>query len=147
RLMATCECFGVGRVVCGRGQFARVAEIATTLGRDELIVYNGDERGHGGALDRLQELLHAHMSRTYFRQRGEPTVADLDLALTMALGSECDCVIALGGGSAIDAAKAIAGLVTNAGRALDYMEVVGKGQKITRPALPWLAIPTTAGTG
>ena len=51
------------------------------------------------------------------------------------------------GGSAIDAAKAVAGLLSNGGSALDYMEVIGKGQKITRPAMPWIAVPCTAGTG
>jgi alcohol dehydrogenase class IV len=53
----------------------------------------------------------------------------------------------VGGGSAIDAAKAVAGLLPNGGGVTDYMEVVGKGQKITRPAAPWIAVPTTAGTG
>lgn len=47
----------------------------------------------------------------------------------------------------IDAAKAIAGLATNPGDPLDYLEVVGRGQPLTQPALPWIAIPTTAGTG
>jgi alcohol dehydrogenase class IV len=56
-------------------------------------------------------------------------------------------VIGLGGGSAIDAAKAVAGLMTNGGAAIDYMEVIGKGQKITKAAAPWIAVPTTAGTG
>jgi alcohol dehydrogenase class IV len=56
-------------------------------------------------------------------------------------------VIGLGGGSAIDAAKAVAALLGNGGSAVDYMEVVGKGLKITKSATPWMAIPTTAGTG
>jgi alcohol dehydrogenase class IV len=56
-------------------------------------------------------------------------------------------VLGVGGGSAIDAAKAVAGLLTNGGGPLDYMEVIGKGQKLTRPAAPWIAVPTTAGTG
>jgi alcohol dehydrogenase class IV len=56
-------------------------------------------------------------------------------------------MIGLGGGSAIDAAKAVAALLTNGGQASDYMEVVGKGQKISKASMPWIAIPTTAGTG
>jgi alcohol dehydrogenase class IV len=56
-------------------------------------------------------------------------------------------VIAIGGGSAIDAGKAIAALLTNGGSPSDYLEVVGRGQKLTRPSAPFLAIPTTAGTG
>lgn len=138
------EFFGVGRVVFGRGQFARAGEIAASLGRRALLVYNGDDLGKGGALDRLAVSLPG---APLHRQRGEPTVSDVDRALTAAREAGCDCVVALGGGSAIDAAKAVAGLLANGGAALDYMEVVGKGQKITKPALPWMAIPTTAGTG
>jgi alcohol dehydrogenase class IV len=59
----------------------------------------------------------------------------------------CDLVIGLGGGSALDAAKAIAALVPNSGDPLDYLEVVGRGQPLGRPGLPFVAVPTTAGTG
>jgi alcohol dehydrogenase class IV len=141
--MSSFEFFGVGRIVFGRGTFARVAEIATPLGRKPLVVYNGDAPGRGGALDRLA----AQFDATLIRQKGEPTVADVDRALGSARQANCDSVIALGGGSALDAGKAVAGLLANGGSALDYMEVVGKGQKITKPSVPWLAIPTTAGTG
>jgi alcohol dehydrogenase class IV len=82
-----------------------------------------------------------------WRQRGEPYVAQIDEAVAEARQHHCDCVVGLGGGSAIDAAKAVAGLLTNGGSAVDFMEVVGGGKKITRPAAPWIAIPTTAGTG
>ena len=56
-------------------------------------------------------------------------------------------MIGFGGGSAIDAAKAIAALAANGGDPLDYLEVVGAGQPLTQPSLPFIAIPTTAGTG
>lgn len=56
-------------------------------------------------------------------------------------------VVAIGGGSAIDCAKAVAMLVTNGGEPLDYMEVIGRGKPITQPSLPLIAVPTTAGTG
>lgn len=142
------EFFGVGRIVFGCGQFSRAAEIIAPLGRSALIVYNGDEQGRDGALDRLIEMLGGQSIRTtLIRQRGEPMVDDVDRALTTAREAGCDCVVGLGGGSAIDAAKAVAGLLGNGGSALNYMEVVGKGQKITKPAFPWIAIPTTAGTG
>ncbi len=56
-------------------------------------------------------------------------------------------IAAIGGGSVIDAAKAIAMLLANGGDPLDYLEAVGSGQAITRPSAPCVAVPTTAGTG
>jgi alcohol dehydrogenase class IV len=67
--------------------------------------------------------------------------------LQQARGEQCDVVIALGGGSVIDAGKAIAALLTNPGELMDYLEVVGKGNAIQNPAAPFIAVPTTAGTG
>ncbi len=56
-------------------------------------------------------------------------------------------VIGFGGGSALDAAKAIAAMLANDGALLDYVEIIGRGQALTRPSAPFIAIPTTAGTG
>src|SRR5208282_1923571 len=52
-----------------------------------------------------------------------------------------------GGGSAIDAAKAIAAMLTNKGELLDYVEIIGRGKPLTQPSAPFIAVPTTAGTG
>jgi alcohol dehydrogenase class IV len=65
----------------------------------------------------------------------------------LAIKERCDAVVAFGGGSAIDAGKAIAALAGNDGDLLDYMEIVGKALPLPRPGLPCIAIPTTAGTG
>ena len=108
-----------------------------------MIVCNGPDVG-----ERVARLLAEKGVRsTLRRQRGEPVVGDVDAAVDEARRAGCDMVIGVGGGSAIDAAKAVAGLMTNGGSAVDYMEVVGAGRKITKPAAPWIAIPTTAGTG
>jgi alcohol dehydrogenase class IV len=137
------EFFGVGRIVFGRGAVSRAGELAAALGNSPLLIHNSD-----AIVDRLVKLLSASGATVRVRrQRGEPTVADVDAAVEEAREGRCDSVIALGGGSAIDAAKAAAGLLTNGGSVIDYMEIVGKGGKITRPATPWLAIPVTAGTG
>jgi alcohol dehydrogenase class IV len=61
--------------------------------------------------------------------------------------SECQFVVAIGGGSVIDAGKAIAAMLANDGELLDYVEVIGRGQTLSTPSLPFIAIPTTAGTG
>ena len=149
--MAAGEAFefcSVGRIVFGRGEFTRVGELAGEMGRSALVVTNAGEPGDGGVVDRLAALLStASVSCTFIRQRGEPTVEGVDVAVVAAREAACDVVIGFGGGSAVDAAKAVAGLLTNGGSAIDYMEVVGEGRKITKPAAPWIAIPTTAGTG
>jgi alcohol dehydrogenase class IV len=82
-----------------------------------------------------------------YRQRGEPAVADVDGAMAICRRHECRLVVGLGGGSAIDLAKAVAAIAANGGEALDYMEVVGRAKKIEVQPLPWFAVPTTAGTG
>jgi alcohol dehydrogenase class IV len=129
----TFDFFNVPRIVFGRGAAARLAEFVPPAART-LLVYNGRRIDVPGAV-------------ADFHQRGEPTVTDIDRALEIGRGEQCDFVVGLGGGSAIDAAKAVAGLLANGGVASDYMEVVGKGRKIQKPALPWIAVPTTAGTG
>jgi len=142
------EFHGVGRIVFGRGQFARMGELAARLGRSALVVSNAGRQGDGGMVDRLAGLLSAAGVRMAFLgQAAEPQVADVERGLRAAREEKCDMVIGLGGGSAIDAAKAVAALLTNGGSPTDYMEVVGKGLKITRPAAAWIAVPTTAGTG
>lgn len=141
--MKAFEFYSPMRIVFGRGTFGRAGELAAQFGRRALVIYNGDHQ-----VEKLIALLSsAGVSTIVRRQRGEPVVADVDLAVLEAQKAGVDVVIGLGGGSAIDAAKAAAALLANGGSAVDYMEVVGKGLKITRPSIPWIAIPTTAGTG
>jgi len=82
-----------------------------------------------------------------FAVPGEPSTDMVREGTARARETGCTFVIGIGGGSVVDAAKAIAALLTNGGVPLDYVEVIGRGQKITRPAAPCIAIPTTAGTG
>jgi alcohol dehydrogenase class IV len=121
----------VTRVVFGRGTFAQAGDIAAEFGSRVLIVSNVDRSEKYNVVPRLKELLSAKkIAFSDSTLDGEPTVADVDKGLSVARAEKCDVVIGVGGGSAIDCAKAIAGLLTNGGGALDYMEVVGKGQKI-----------------
>ena len=82
-----------------------------------------------------------------FPIQGEPTVDLIRRGTRLARETGCDLIIALGGGSAIDAGKAIAALLANGGDPLDYLEVVGQSRPLSRPSAPFIAIPTTAGTG
>ncbi len=132
------------RILFGSGQFERLGELSKTLGKRALIVFNGSEALANTAKDQTAA---AGLTANLFRQRGEPTVGDVDSATELARKEQVDLIVGLGGGSAIDAAKAVAALLGNGGSALDYMEVVGRGQKLTRPSITWIAIPTTFGTG
>ena len=142
------ELFSAARIVFGRGEVRRVGAFVAGAGRSCLVVYNGGAPGDGGAVGRVSGLLESSGVGVHFvRQCGEPTVDDVERCVTVAREAACDVLVGLGGGSAIDAAKAVAGILGNGGAALDYMEVIGKGQPLTRPAVPWVAVPTTAGTG
>lgn len=146
--METFEFCTVGRIIFGRGSSARLGELTAELGCSALVITNAGDLGSGGPVDDLAGLLGAAgLRHVFLRQRGEPQIADVDRALEQARQAECDVVIGLGGGSAMDTAKAVAGLLTNGGSPIDYMEVIGQGRKITKPAAPWIAVPTTAGTG
>ncbi len=94
------------------------------------------------------DLLSANgVTTDVFYIEGEPTIRQVDEALRHTNQAQWDHIIGLGGGSAIDMAKAISALETNPGNIRDYLEVIGLGKKITQPCLPVIAIPTTAGTG
>lgn len=134
---ATCILFGAGKL-------AEAAPAAATLGRHALVVT-------GKTPDRAQKLLDClsaeGLKSTVHSVAGEPKIADAQAGVECVRRHKCDLVIAFGGGSAIDAGKAIAALCTNPGQPLDYLEVIGGGQPLTHPPAPFIAIPTTAGTG
>ena len=104
---------------------------------------------HGRASDaipRVREILSAlPIPYTEYQVHGEPTIELVRKGVEAA--RDCNLVIGLGGGSALDAGKAIAALVTNPGDVFDYLETVGKGLPLVHDLLPYIAIPTTAGTG
>ena len=77
----------------------------------------------------------------------EPTVDTIDSLVQQAKRFSPDVVIGIGGGSVLDAGKAIAALVANPGDLIEYLEVVGQGKPLAHPAIPYMAVPTTAGTG
>ncbi len=87
------------------------------------------------------------ISATRFIVTAEPTVQVVRDGVALFRKERCDTVVSIGGGSVIDAGKAIAALATNSGEPLDYLEVVGKGAALENAPAPFIAVPTTAGTG
>lgn len=132
------------RIVFGVGVLKEAGALAAGLGRRALVVVG---RGGERAAPLLDGLKAAGVEAVTFTVAGEPTTDLVRVGTAQARAAGCDLVIGIGGGSVIDAGKAIAALLTNGGDPLDYLEVIGRGQPITQPSAPYIAIPTTAGTG
>lgn len=130
------------RIRFGRGEArAAVPEIAAKGQR--IFLVHGRDRSRA---EWLLQVLKAEGAAVHaYGCAGEPTLPMLKEALIDARGS--DCVVSLGGGAAIDLGKAVAALLPASGTPLDYLEVVGRGQRLDADPLPFVAIPTTAGTG
>jgi alcohol dehydrogenase class IV len=127
------------RIVFGEGTAATLPELARTFGARPLVVT-------GSTNERAASLVSALSAET-FTVPGEPTVELIREGAQRILHAASDVVISMGGGSAIDAGKAIAAVATNGGEPLDFLEVVGRGRALAAPPLPFIAVPTTAGTG
>lgn len=132
------------RIVFGRGTLATVGAEAAKLGTRALLV-GGSTRQRSTPV--VQALEQAGISTTSFGVAGEPGIADVQTGVSTARQQRCDLVVSVGGGSAIDAGKAIAAMLANPGVLMDYLEVIGRGKPLPNRSLPFIAIPTTAGTG
>jgi alcohol dehydrogenase class IV len=140
----TFEFATAGRILFGRGASSQVPALARDLGRRALVVLGASGRGREALARGLED---AGVGSVVVHVGGEPTTHLVDRATRLARDEGCDLVIARGGGSVIDAGKAVAGLITNPGGVLDYLELVGGGKPLPRPGVPLVAVPTTAGTG
>ncbi len=132
------------RILFGAGTVCQVASAARQMGSRALLVTGSNPE----RLDPVRaDLESSGVACAPFAVKGEPTVETVRQGVKLAAEQGCEFVIGFGGGSAIDAAKAIAALLTQEGDLLDYIEVVGKGLPIKQPSARCIAIPTTAGTG
>jgi alcohol dehydrogenase class IV len=132
------------RIIFGAGTLREIGPIAKGFGNRALVVTGKT----AARAQPLRGLLDASgVTSVTFPVSGEPTIDIVVRGAQFAKAEQCDVVIGFGGGSAIDAGKAIAVLVTNDGDVLDYLEVIGRGKTLAKPPVPCIAIPTTAGTG
>lgn len=130
-----------GRIIVGAGRADGLPGVLAGLGSRVLVCTGRHPDRHAGLLEALG------MPAAVFAVAGEPTVGMARTAAAAAREHGADVITAIGGGSVIDTAKAVAMLLGNGGDPLDYLEVVGSGREITRPAVPLVAVPTTSGTG
>ncbi|MHA2203081.1 MAG: iron-containing alcohol dehydrogenase [Candidatus Hodarchaeales archaeon] len=136
------------RIFFGPKQFHNIGTLVKEFGSRLFIIASGSALNSPEAREAftVSILKHKIEFNTYLT-KGEPTIETIDTGVQKAKEFKAEVIMGLGGGSAVDASKAIAGLFTNGGSARDYMEVIGKGSVITQPSLPIIAVPTTAGTG
>lgn len=130
------------RIIFGAGTLQQLGSLAAEFGQQALLVTGSRPQRAAPVLHALQE---AGLRVEVFSIEGEPTIEQVQRGAALAQAAEF--IVACGGGSVIDAGKALAALATNPGDPLDYLEVIGKGQPLTQPPRPVIAIPTSAGTG
>jgi len=128
------------RVLFGPGRAGELAGLLPTLGRKVLLCTGANPSRHRhllGGVDPVAVVTVPH----------EPTVDEVRVATREARAAGAEVVVAIGGGSVLDVGKAVAVLLGNGTDPLDHLEVVGRGVPVERAAVPYVAVPTTAGTG
>lgn len=142
------------RIVFGWGRRSEIGALAAANSRRVFLVSGSRTLEKQGVIDQVSKsILQCGISVELFSVAShEPEVADVDSLVEKFLGldpTSDDCVVAIGGGSTIDLAKAAAALVRNRHGAsvVDFLEGVGKGLQISDQPLNVLAVPTTSGTG
>ncbi len=136
------------RIEFGPGRLADVPALARAFSdRALLVIGGGTIEAHPAWQPFLDALRSAGISWEKLRIRGEPSPELVDECVTKLPASDIGVVIGIGGGSVLDGAKAIAGLLPHGNSVMDHLEGVGPELPYQGPALPFVAVPTTAGTG
>jgi alcohol dehydrogenase class IV len=132
------------RIIFGAGKLREIGPMAAESGKRALVVTGRDASRAANLLGLLRD---TGVCTAPFSVAGEPEISTVESGVTLAKKENCDFIVGFGGGSALDTAKAIAAILANDGDLLDYLEVIGRGKPLTKPSAPFIAIPTTAGTG
>jgi alcohol dehydrogenase class IV len=133
-----------GRIIFGLGTIDQVDRLALECGTKPLILTGSGKANPQKVFTTIESI---PLRSTHFRISGEPTVEDIQAAVNLARNESCDFVIGFGGGSVMDSGKAVAAMMKNPGSVMDYLEGIGGNQPIKNPSAPYIAIPTTSGTG
>jgi alcohol dehydrogenase class IV len=131
------------RVIFGPGVWREVGPLARGFAPRALVVTGANPR----RAEPLLSLLREHgVGAITFPVPGEPEIETVRQGVALSRQEDCGLVISFGGGSALDAGKAIAAMLANPGELLDYLEVIGRGKALAEPSVPFIAVPTTAGS-
>lgn len=136
------------RIEFGRGRLSILPDLVTAHGRRALLVTGAHSFLAGPHWEALRQgFIEKDITWTLLQVPGEPSPELVDQSVRAYREESFDCVLGIGGGSALDAAKAIAGLLKPGNSVMDHLEGVGPELPYQGPATPFIAVPTTAGTG
>lgn len=132
------------RIIFGEGTLRKSAHVIAEM-NNRVVLITGRNNDRANLLMEIFDNMNIY--HAIYNVRSEPTTETVMEGVRKAQENDCNVVVGLGGGSALDTGKAIAALLTNSGNILDYLEVIGKGKLLTKPSAKYVAIPTTSGTG
>ena len=134
----------VDRIIFGAGKVSEILSVIPTCNQNICVVTG---KNIIRAEPVTKQLEREKIDFVTIQVDTEPTVENVNTGVNRAREAGCGCVVGIGGGSVLDTGKVIAALLTNEGEIFEYLEVIGKGNKLVNPSVPYIAIPTTAGTG
>ena len=132
----------------GAGKFSSLDTIISNIGKTVLMVTGARSLESSGKKDSIDQTLKKQsITPLYLQIGGEPSPDFIDDAVSRFKDAGIDMVCAIGGGSVIDTGKAISAMLLHNDSVFDYLEGVGTGKKHDGVKVPFIAVPTTAGTG
>jgi len=136
------------RIIFSRGSIKQLPDLCLQYGQKILLVMGAKSFEASDAyLQLMNEMHECNIEISYCNIPGEPSPQLVDDIVLQYKNHNIDVVLGIGGGSALDAAKAIAGLLKLDSSVMEYLEGVGPELTYKGPAVPFIAVPTTAGTG
>ncbi len=132
----------------GAGKFNTLDTIISNFGTTVLIVTGTHSFESSGKKDIIEKALKKiSVNPLYLQVKGEPSPGLIDEAVAQFKNSDIDVVCSVGGGSVLDTGKAISAMLLHNDSVFDYLEGVGMGKQHDGVKIPFIAVPTTAGTG
>jgi alcohol dehydrogenase class IV len=138
------EFMTASRIIVEQGGLKQLGKLAKSFGQRVLLV---GRLASDDTKKAIEYLNNEGCIVTPINVKGEPSVDSINEILAVSRENQCEVVVAIGGGSVLDSGKTIAALMTNTNDIMDYLEVIGNGVPVSKKSLPFIAVPTTSGTG
>jgi len=138
------DLFFPNRIIFEEGIRSQISSLVSSIGQFPLLLHS---KNHPLIPEILNDLHSAGLETITFPISGEPDLESVTSAVAFGKQKIIDSVISIGGGSVIDTGKVVAAMLTNPGEITDYIEVIGSNLPLKNKPLPFIAVPTTSGTG